>query len=261
MGFRAALTALLLLQAPAFARAGEQKGITTRCVFTRLSDISSPFEQAPELPAGGPLFGQEPQLQPGGPVFSGGKIAPAVVIVAVGAGAWKLINAGQPVSHLDHYYASAYPGWASWSQISGWTGRREVRYGITCENRSGMTVLDMSYALSFNYGGKTPDGKGAYIGNLTVKTEKFDIKWATKFSLGIRISNPANAGTDEAPVAYLQTDAAWTFSSPLIDKVDGFQTYGVYGDGKFIDLSADNPDFDNALTPPGEREAPPVAWD
>ncbi|HOI41472.1 MAG TPA: hypothetical protein PK523_00870 [Elusimicrobiales bacterium] len=260
MAFRAALTALLLLQVPAFAGAGEQKGITTRCVFTRLSDRTVPFAQEPELPAGGSLFGQEPQLPPGGPAFTGEKIHPGVVIVAVGAGAWKLINAGRPVSHLDHYYASAYPGWASWSQISGWEGRREVRYGITCENRSGMTVLDMNYALSFNYGGKTPDGKGAYIGNLTVKTEKFDIKWATKFSLGIRISNPANAGTNEAPVAYLQTDAAWTFSSPLVDKVDGFQTYGAYGDGRFNDMSADNPSFDD-LTPQAPEGTPQVSWD
>lgn len=260
MTLRNALLALLMLQAPAFAGAAEEKGITTRCVFTRLSDSTVPFSQEPALPAGGPLFGQEPQLQPGGPVFTGGKIGPGVVIVAVGAGAWKIINAGQPVAHLDHYYASAYPGWASWSQISGWKGRREARYGITCANRSGVTVLDMTYAVSFNYGGKTPDGKGAYIGNLTVKTERFDIKWATKFSLGIRISNPANAGTDEAPVAYLQTDAAWTFSSPLIDKVDGFQTYGVYGDGRFIDLSADNPDFNQELAVPQNAELPAVSW-
>ncbi|KAF0126764.1 MAG: hypothetical protein FD189_1151 [Elusimicrobia bacterium] len=260
MILRNALTALLLLQAPAFAGAGESRGIATRCSFTQLSDRTYDFVQEPQLQPGGPLFGQDPQLTPGGPVFTGEKIGPGVVIVAVGAGAWKLINAGQPQAHLDHYYASAYPGWASWTQISGWEGRREVRYGIACENRAGMTVLDMSYAVSFNYGGKTPDGKGAYIGNLTVKTEKFDIQWATKFSLGIRISNPSNAGTDEAPMAYLQTDAFWTFSSPLVQKVDGFQTYGVYGDGRFMDLSADNPDFDKELAPPQDTETPAVPW-
>jgi hypothetical protein len=260
MNIRDALIALLLLQVPAFAGAGEGRGITTRCVFTQLSDRKLPFEQPAQLPVEGPLFGQEPQLQPGGPAFTGEKIGPGVIIVAVGAGAWKLVNAGQPVSHLDHYYASAYPGRAGWADITGWEGRREVRYGITCENRSGMTVLDMNYAVSFNYGGKTPDGKGAYIGNLTVKTEKFDIQWATKFSLGIRISNPANAGTDENPVAFLQTDAFWTFNSPLVQKVDGFQTYGVYGDGSFVDLSADNPDFDNDLAMPGGQEIPPVSW-
>lgn len=248
MILRNALFTLLLLQAPAFAGAGEEKGIQTRCVFTQLSDTKR-------------AFAQEPQLQPGGPVFTGEKINPAVVIVAVGAGAWKLINAGQPQAHLDHYYASAYPGWASWSQISGWEGSREVRYGIACENRAGIRVLDMAYAVSFNYGGKTPDGKGAYIGNLTVKTERFDIKWATKFSLAVRISNPSNAGTERAPVAYLQADAAWTFNSPLVEKVDGFQTYGVYGDGGFADLSAGNPDFDKELTLTGDNEAPSVSWD
>ncbi|HNT97065.1 MAG TPA: hypothetical protein PKK31_02225 [Elusimicrobiales bacterium] len=259
MNLRVPLLVLALLQVPAFAGAGEDRGLQTRCSFTRLSDVTFPFEQAPELPPAGPLFGQEQQLPLDGPSFTGAKIHPGVVIVAVGAGAWKLINAGQPQAYLDHYYASAYPGWASWSQISGWEGRREVRYGIACRNKTGMTVLDMEYALSFNYGGKTPDGKGAYIGNLTVKTEKFDIQWATKFSLGIRISNPANAGTNEAPVAYLQTDAAWTFSSPLVDKVDGFQTYGVYGDGRFNDMSADNPDFDD-LTPQAPEGTPQVSW-
>ncbi|HBE89348.1 MAG TPA: hypothetical protein DDW67_09460 [Elusimicrobia bacterium] len=259
MIIRNALIALLLLQAPAFARAGESRGITTRCAFTQLSDRKLPFEQPAQLPVGGPLFSQEPQLPLDGPAFSGEKIGPGVIIVAVGAGAWKLVNAGQPQAYLDHYYASAYPGRADWSDITGWAGRREVRYGITCENRAGMTVLDMSYAVSFNYGGKTPDGKGAYIGNLTVKTEKFDIQWATKFSLGIKISNPANAGTDESPVAYLQADAMWTFNSPLVNKVDGFQTYGVYGDGRFRDLSADNPSFED-LTPQIPSDIPAVSW-
>lgn len=260
MKFSNALIALLLLQAPAFAGAGESRGITTRCVFTQISDVKHDFVQEPQLPAGGPLFSQEPQLPLDGPAFSGEKIGPGVVIVAVGAGAWKLINAGQPQAHLDHYYASAYPGWASWSQISGWEGRREVRYGVSCENRAGMNVLDMSYAVSFNYGGKTPDGKGAYIGDLTVKTEKFDIQWATKFSLAIKISNPANAGTDESPMAFLQTDAFWTFNSPLVQKVNGFQTYGVYGDGGFVDLSADNPDFDEDLDLPADSGTPAVSW-
>lgn len=261
MKLRNALIALLLLQVPAFAGAGESRGITTRCVFTQLSDRTIPFSQEPQLPEGGPLFGQEPQMPLDGPAFTGEKIGPGVVIVAVGAGAWKIVNAGQPVSHLDHYYASAYPGWAQWTDITGWKGRREVRYGIACENRAGMTVLDMSYAVSFNYGGSTPDGKGDYIGNLTVKTERFSIQWATKFSLNIRISNPSNAGTEEGPVAYLQTDAAWTFNSPLIDKVNGFQTYGVYGDGRFIDLSQGNPDFDQELMLPQNMEIPAVSWD
>jgi hypothetical protein len=260
MTLRNALIALLLLQAPVFAGAGESRGVTTRCVFTQLSDRTLPFDLPAQLPVDGPLFSQEPQLPVEGPAFTGEKIAPGVVIVAVGAGAWKLINAGQPVSHLDHYYASAYPGRAGWNDITGWAGSREVRYGITCKNRTGMTVLDTSYAVSFNYGGKTPDGKGAYIGNLTVKTEKFDIQWATKFSLGIRISNPANAGTDKDPVAFLQADAAWTFSSPLVQKVNGFHTYGVYGDGRFMDLSADNPDFDKDLALPGDSETPSISW-
>ena len=60
-------------------------------------------------------------------------------------------------------------------------------------------------------------------------------------------------------LAYLQTDAAWTFSSPLVDKVDGFQTYGVYGDGRFNDMSADNPDFDD-LTPQAPEGTPQVSW-
>ena len=168
------------------------------------------------------------------------KVVPAAgAIVNTGAAAWNVINSGQASSDLSHYYASAVPAMAfDWANYTGWKGPKEVIYELKAENLYGITVLHLKYAVSFYYGGHSKAGKGQYITNFTVKPVKFDIKWGFKFLMDLEISDPMNVATPEDPLAYLQADVSWRLSSPIKNE-RGFQTYAVYGNGDFKDISPD----------------------
>lgn len=195
------------------------------------------------------------------PLLPERKVAPAAAgaIINGGAAAWNIVNGGQASSHLNHTYASALPGWGNWHNITGWKGPKEVVYQMTSKNLYGMTVLDIEYVVSFFYGGKDQNGKGQYITNFTAKATKFSIKWGFKYYMDIRISDPMNVGTPEKPLAYMQADLNWSFSSPLKTE-RGFQTYAVRGDGYFKDISPDTSKMAAELTPPAPVENVKVTW-
>jgi hypothetical protein len=197
------------------------------------------------------------------------KAAPLAVgaIINTGATAWNIIKDGQASSNLPHFYASALPNMVfSWSTVSGWKGPKEIVYEIKAENLFGMTVVDFEYVVSFFYGGSIhghpgfKDG-GNYITNFTVKPTKFKILWGFKFVMDLTISDPMNVGSPENPLAYLQADVNWTLSSPLKNE-KGFETYGVYGNGNFRDLTAKEKALTKGIQAPVEpSETPSVSWD
>ncbi|MEW5950853.1 MAG: hypothetical protein GX447_09710 [Elusimicrobia bacterium] len=186
-------------------------------------------------------------------------VAAAGAIVNAGSTAWNIINNGQAVGNLSHYYASAVPSPMTWAEVVGWKGPKEIVYTMKCDNLYGITVLDLEYVVSFYYGGNVK-GKGQYIANFTVKPRKFDIKWGFKFNMSLQISNPMNVGSAEDPLAYLQADLNWDFSSPL-KKTRGFETYAVYGNGRFDDISAKSKELTSGI---GDLEipsqAPSIVW-
>lgn len=189
------------------------------------------------------------------------KVAPAAAgaIINGGAQAWNIVNGGQASSHLNHTYASALPGWGNWHNITGWRGPKKVVYEMSCKNLYGMTVLDVQYEVSFFYGGHDQEGKGLYISNFTAKATKFSIKWGFKYYMDIRISDPMNVGTPDNPLAYMQADVNWSFSSPL-KTTRGFQTYAVRGDGMFRDISPDTKAMAEELVLPEVPENVSVEW-
>jgi hypothetical protein len=161
----------------------------------------------------------------------------AGAIVNTGVTAWNVVNSGQASSSMNHYYASAVPSMMfDWASYTGWKGPKKALYELKAENLYGITVLDLVYEVSFYYGGHAQDKKGVYITNFTVKPVKFDTKWGFKFTMDMKISDPMNVATPEDPLAYLQADMNWTLSSPLKHE-RGFQTYAVYGNGDFKDIS------------------------
>ncbi|MDQ7772459.1 MAG: hypothetical protein RDU13_02925 [Elusimicrobiales bacterium] len=186
-------------------------------------------------------------------------VAAAGAIINGGATAWNIVNGGQASSHLSHTYASALPGWGNWHNITGWRGPKKVVYELKSKNLYGMTVLDVQYEVSFFYGGHDQNNRGKYITNFTAKATRFSIKWGFKYYMDIRISDPMNVGTPEDPLAYMQADVNWSFSSP-IKTTRGFQTYAVRGDGMFRDISPDAGKMAEELAPPQAPEKVTVEW-
>jgi len=165
------------------------------------------------------------------------KVGPLAVgaIINTGAQAWNIINNGQPNVNISHYYASAMPSPLTWAEVVNWKGPKKIIYSLQFENLMGITVLDMKYMVSYYYDGNVK-GKGHYIANFTIKPIEFNIKWGFKFNMDIKISNPMNIGTENDPMAYLQADLNWSFSSPL-KKYNEFNTYAVKGNGEFKDIT------------------------
>ncbi|HNT97066.1 MAG TPA: hypothetical protein PKK31_02230 [Elusimicrobiales bacterium] len=244
------LSAILLLSPLSFA--GAQTPETDPAYFT----ISDTVVNVREIEASEePVNLVMPERQPAT------KVAPAAAgaIINGGAAAWNIVNGGQASSNLSHTYASAIPGWGNWHNITGWRGPKKVVYELKSKNLYGITVLDLEYEVSFFYGGHDQDGKGKYITNFTAKATRFEIKWGFKYYMDIRISDPMNVGTPEDPLAYMQADVNWSFSSPIKTQ-RGFQTYSVRGDGMFRDISPDADKMAEDLVPPAPPENVKVEW-
>ncbi|OGR78905.1 MAG: hypothetical protein A2X32_00405 [Elusimicrobia bacterium GWC2_64_44] len=185
------------------------------------------------------------------------KVVAAGAIVNGGVQAWNVINSGKPDANLSSSYASAIPGFSfNWANFSGWK-KKEVVYTYTVTNLMQVDVIKIKYAVSFYYNGQNLVAmragtdpistlaqrndaiKGHYITNFTVRPLTMNIKWGWKFSLNVRMSDPMNVGTADAPVAHLQADLNYIVSTPFSTN-GGMWTYDVTGLGGFRDLSEQN---------------------
>lgn len=196
----------------------------------------------------------------------------AAAIVNGGVQAWNVINSGKPDANLSSSYASAIPGFSfNWANFSGWK-KKEVVYTYTVTNLMQVDVIKIKYAVSFYYNGQNlvamrePNDplssmaqrrdaiKGHYITNFTVRPVSMNIKWGWKFSLNVRMSDPMNVGTADAPVAHLQADLNYIVSTPFSTN-GGMWTYDVTGLGQFRDLSAQNERMTREIPAVEPREA------
>ena len=192
------------------------------------------------------------------------KAVGAGAIVNGGVQAWNVINSGKPDANLSSSYASAIPGFSfNWANFSGWK-KKEVVYTYTVTNLMQVDVIKIKYAVSFYYNGQNlvamrePSDplssmaqrrdaiKGHYITNFTVRPLTMNIKWGWKFSLNVRMSDPMNVGTADAPVAHLQSDLNYIVSTPFSTN-GGMWTYDVTGLGQFRDLSARNEELTKSI--------------
>ncbi|PIU20513.1 MAG: hypothetical protein COT18_01870 [Elusimicrobia bacterium CG08_land_8_20_14_0_20_59_10] len=219
--------------------------------------------------------GTDKEVPPGAfpflsPLRDGSKTPIAAAgIINAGVQAWNIINNGQANGGVANAsYANAMPNFVDWNTISGWKGPKEMIYGVKIKNLMGMTVVDVKYMVSFFYGGTSSSskdiagcliaagcvggaatcpeiaakcsaaskGKGQYISNLKIKPLVVDILWGFKYDLDCLVANPMNIGTDDDPVAYLQTDLIWSFSN-MFKKSRGVWTYSMDGNGNFKDIS------------------------
>ncbi|MBI4656215.1 MAG: hypothetical protein HY746_05650 [Elusimicrobia bacterium] len=176
---------------------------------------------------------------------SAAKTGPAAAgaIVNTGAALWNVITNGAPSGSAASAYASAVPGWFfSWPNFIEWKGPKEIQYEVKMKNLYRMTVIHVIYAISFYYGGvdNKQEYKGNYIANFTVRPLKVKIWKGFNFSLQTKMSDPMNIGTKDNPVAYLQSDLNWMYSTPFKAE-GGTWIYGIDGNGNFKELT--DPEF------------------
>lgn len=213
------------------------------------------------------------------------KVVGAGAIVNGGVQAWNVINSGKPDASLSSSYASAIPGFSfNWANFSGWK-KKEVIYTYTVTNLMNVDVIKIKYAVSFYYNGqnlvamrapadplssmaqRSDAIKGHYITNFTVRPLTMNIKWGWKFSLNVRMSDPMNVGSADAPVAHLQADLNYIVSTPFSTN-GAMWTYDVTGLGQFRDLTVSDkgmaekmaPELVAPELPAAPAELPSVPW-
>jgi hypothetical protein len=266
-----------------FLFAGSEPDVNDPAYFT-IGDISTTVTVIDnDSPA-------EPELPPrtitkADPITAG-------AIVNAGLTAWGVINGAQPNGNFASNYANAMPNWVDWNTISGWKGPKELIYGVKIKNLYGIAVVDLKYMISYFYSGNSGNSgstaaclvaagcvggaatcpsvaakcdeaaarKGSYIANLKVKPLMINIRPAFKFDMDVSVSNPMNIGTAADPLAYLQIDLMWAYSSPF-KKERGVWTYSVDGRGNFNDLTRKTQGINTLLPIPQRPEsAPQVNW-
>jgi hypothetical protein len=239
-----AVAALCVSSAPAFAGQAEEDYYKTSAVTVTSEESVRDLTEDDAFPI--PLRNTIPDT----------KVAGAAIVNG-GVQAWNVINSGKPDANLSSSYASAIPGFSfNWANFSGWK-KKEVVYTYTVTNLMQVDVIKIKYAVSFYYNGQNlvamrePSDplsslaqsrdaiKGHYITNFTVRPMTMNIKWGWKFSLNVRMSDPMNVGTADAPVAHLQADLNYIVSTPFSTN-GGMWTYDVNGLGGFRDLSEQN---------------------
>ncbi|MBK7962300.1 MAG: hypothetical protein IPK04_14640 [Bdellovibrionales bacterium] len=126
-------------------------------------------------------------------------------IINVGTKVWSIIEAGRPVSSQKIESANALPkGVEEWTDLQGWSAPVSRVYSIVYENGFGITMIDLTFRVTFNYGGNYR-GRGKYIANASVQIENLRIGFGgIKYDVQVDVPAVFNQGTTEDPIAGMQ---------------------------------------------------------
>ena len=152
---------------------------------------------------------------------------------------WNIIKENQPVVNISTQYAAAIPqGITHWTQLASWKGPKAYQYHISAKNLYGITTIDVTYMVIYNYGG-TYQGKGQFLTGVSVEPSNVTVAWGYTFTMSAEVpdSGIVNAGTETDPVAAMQLILKTTISTVLKSSSDNSVIY-LRGDGYFQDLSS-----------------------
>ncbi len=264
------LAAILSTVSPFLSAQDNKDYFTVANEAVTLASVESGKDAVPPEPAGFSSFKNNKGAEGG--------------LANAGLAAWSVITSGAPSAAYASAYASAIPGFSfNWGNITGWKGPKEMVYGYKVTNLMGIDVIDVKYKISFFYGGTedySGDGPrlddyvsqatgnsapkdnkvhGRYITNFTVQPVTVNVKWGWKFDLAVRMSDPMNIGTKQAPVAALQASLNWIRSTPFSTN-GGTLTYNVDGLGNFKDLTPQEKELTGEIPPVQIPETPAVSW-
>lgn len=126
-------------------------------------------------------------------------------IINVGAKVWSIIEAGRPISNQKMESANALPkGVEEWTDLQGWSAPISRVYSVQYENGFGITMVDLTFRVTFNYGGNY-HGHGKYIANAAVQIESLRIGFGgIKFDVEVDVPSVFNQGSTQEPLAGMQ---------------------------------------------------------
>jgi|GEM_PF-388555 len=152
---------------------------------------------------------------------------------------WKIIDDSRPVANVKTVYATALPeGVGSAKQLTNWSRPVSYTYGFYAENYLGMKMVDVTYKVTYNYGGRYK-GTGKYLTNVSIVPEKVSVGWGYSFDMSASVPDSAlvNVGSAEDPVAAMQLSINWKIST-LLKTNDCTSVYYIEGSGKMQEVAS-----------------------
>lgn len=154
-------------------------------------------------------------------------------IINIAKKVWQIVDDSKPVSNVNSLYATALPYNMKASQLQGWSKPRSYRYSFYCKNLYGIKTVEVTYRVSFQYGGNY-NGKGRYLTGVTVIPENVDTMVGYSFYMNASVpdSTVVNMGTHDNPVAALRLVLQWRISTIIKDS-QSTAVYFIAGDGRY----------------------------
>lgn len=153
-------------------------------------------------------------------------------IINVGSRVWDIIKANEPVVDIKTTYAAALPaGVAHWGELSAWKAPKGHRFGFVMENKLGAKVVDVD-AVVWRTTHGSYKGKGKYLTNVTVEPVRARVLWGYTLDIASAVSEPANVGTSEEPIAALTIKLSYGVKN-IIQEHRGKFVFYTTGEGLF----------------------------
>lgn len=190
-----------------------------------------PAPQAPQAPG----TGRPVTLPQIGLPGSGGGITDPMTIqqwITVGERVWQLVANNRPTASVSTHRVSVLPAsQEDWAQIEGWQGPAARTFEVVARNILGSTVVRNKYTIAWNYGGKY-NGKGAYIGNLTMIPTDISVSFGYTLNSRVVVGDAVNIASTNDPVPALNFQVEYSVTN-VFKHIQSAESFFVTGKGGF----------------------------
>ncbi len=137
------------------------------------------------------------------------------VISNMGRRVWDLVNLGKPAAWVSTNVAHGLPkGIKCWTDLQGWSWPQSKIYNVNYKNKLGVTVVDYTYRISYNYGGNI-EGIGKFLSNVQIVPVNIKVSWGYSLNSRAEVPTVFNVGSKQDPVAGMQVNVRWKVESSL----------------------------------------------
>lgn len=155
-------------------------------------------------------------------------------LVNIGKAIWDVVSANKPVVNITTDQATVVPrGISDWTALQGWKVPASKVYQVTAKNMFGMTVVNCTYRVLYNYGGNV-NGRGHFINRATILPSDISVAWGYNFDMNVKVPTYFNMGSSADPIAAVNLQVDWTINT-VVRHLQQAGDYIVQGTGNFTD--------------------------
>jgi len=137
------------------------------------------------------------------------------VISNMGRRVWDLVNLGKPAAWVNTNVAHGLPkGIKCWTDLQGWSWPQSKIYNVSYKNKLGVTVVDYTYRISYNYGGNI-EGVGKFLSNVQIVPVNIKVSWGYSLNSRAEVPTVFNVGSKQDPIAGMQVNVRWKVESSM----------------------------------------------